>query len=300
MGRRQSPAMEQAAQEQLASAIKTLAETKGLYQNVRVPTEFLDEFADPTFTADQLRQELSTRPVWPVSRGEGDDAVQRQDVRHFLPSDGGHSSETMWLSFYLPSVRSLCSRCHKEADFLSMMCSGPRMHGGPYPIRGDQTHQVFHLIYRCGACREHFLAFQIARHGLRFQLTGRSEPYRPTIPSVWPKNVREVVTDAVVAVNEGDLPAGYYHLRTAIEFLMKAAIDKKPTERIDGAALCEEYARQLDATVRQTLPSLTPIYDELSAGLHTRDVNAEAFESMCKRAVDHLNGKDILSRYASK
>lgn len=300
IGRRQSPAMEEAAQDRLASAFKTLAETKSLYQNVHIPTDFLAEFADATFTAEQLSEELSARPVWPVSRGEGDDAVQRQDVRHFVPAANGHDIESMWLSFYLPTVRSLCARCRKETEFLSMMCSGPRVYGGPYPILGDKTHQVFHLIYRCGVCREHFLAFQIARHGLRFQLTGRSEPYRPAVSSAWPKQVRDVVTDAVVAVSEGDLPAGYYHLRTAIEFLMKDATGKKPVDRVDGTELCESYARQLDIRARQMLPSLTPIYDELSAGLHARDVDAQAFESMLTRAIDHLTGKDLFSRYTPK
>ena len=38
-------------------------------------------------------------------------------------------------------------------------------------------------------------------------MTGRTIPFRPKLAREWPKSIREIVTDAIVAAAENDVPA---------------------------------------------------------------------------------------------
>lgn len=172
------------------------------------------------------------------------------------------------------------------------------MHGGPYPRLDTETEQVYSLYYRCAVCRYSVVVFQVTRRGFKFQLTGRSVPFRPEIANEWPKAVKPIVADAYSAAAENDLPAAYYHLRTAIEHYMKAEVKIPTTQKVDGTELCEKYNATLDSRLKSGFPAMSTIYTELSSGLHTREVSTEGFERLCRDLIGHFKGKELFAQYS--
>lgn len=295
--RNQSPDVEYAAQEQFATAFRELLETRGMYQNITISESFLESFGDEKYSYDKLITEFRKRPVYPCSRGEGNDPNMREFSGRHGCGPLGTPHDEMSLNFYLSNIHAECAKCKKETTFLSMVCSGQPYRGSPYPIIAVNTEQVFHLFYRCGNCRDQYLAFLILRRGLKLQLVGRSLPFRPALADEWPKPVREIVQDANAAASENDLPAAYYHLRTAIEFLIKSELGIDVTEKLDGNELCDRYNATLDDRLKQSFPSLSVIYSTLSAGLHSRNVSTGEFDKQLEDILNHLRAKMLFSQY---
>lgn len=245
-GRKESPDVENAFQDECARMIKELLETKGLYQNVRVNDAIFKKLA-PGFV-----REFRKRPVVPISRGEGDDhrVGRRVDVGT-QPLE--IAQDEMEAGFYLPNVTLDCSRCGRPNSFLSMTCYY-RAVFGPYPILGEDTEQVFTLVYRCSICRSTYVVFQVLRKGFKMQLTGRSIPFRPAIAKEWPKEIEDIVKDAFSAAAEGDVAGAYYHLRTAAEFYLKKECGLAVEAKIDGSELCDKYNATIDERLKSGFP----------------------------------------------
>ncbi|MFK7790035.1 MAG: hypothetical protein AB8C95_11170 [Phycisphaeraceae bacterium] len=140
--------------------------------------------------------------------------------------------------------------------------------------------------------------FQVKRAGIKLQLTGRSDPYRPTVGSEWPKACRPIVSDALAADFQNDTPAAYYHLRTALEFLMKQTLALSTAAKIDGTELNNLYNSTLPDNLRSDFPSLGKIYSELSEGIHTRRGDTNRFRELVAMANDHLKAKTLFEKYA--
>ncbi|MFH0794896.1 MAG: hypothetical protein V2A74_12785, partial [bacterium] len=297
IGRAQSPQVECAVQDQLAAAFRELLETRGIYQNITLPTAFLEPFADDNYNHDTLIAEFRKRPIYPCSRGEGNDGNMREFAGRLGSDRLGTLHDEMSLGFYLPNIHTACAECGKETTHLSMICSGEPYLGSPYPIIAESTEQVFHLFYRCGNCRNRFLAFLVLRRGLKLQLVGRSVPFRAPLAEEWPKSVRAIVQDANAAASENDLPAAYYHLRTAIEFLIRSELHIDVNEKRDGNELCRQYTATLDDRLKQGFPSLAAVYSTLSAGLHSRRVTKEEYDKQFGDILNHLRAKGLFSEY---
>lgn len=298
IGRTQSPGVEFSAQDQFASAFRELLETRGIYQNIALSDAFLKSFADTKYPFPQLVAEFRKRPIYPRSRGEGNDGDMRQFASRGGTDPLGTAHDKMGLSFYLPNIHSICTKCKKDTTFLSMVCSGQPYLGSPYPIIGEETEQVFHLFYRCGNCRDQYLAYLILRRGFKVQLTGRSVPFRPQLAAEWPKSIREILQDANAAASENDLPAAYYHLRTAIEFLLKSELGIEVEEKVDGVELCQKYNATLDERLKQGFPSIGLIYSTLSKGLHSRIVSEEEYAKQIRDLLNHLRAKTLFQEYS--
>lgn len=286
--RKESPEVEFAFQDEVVRLMKELLESKGLYQNARID--------DAVFAkVPSLIAEFRKRPIMPHSRGEGDD---HRPMRGLGGQPVGTPQDEMEVGFYLPNITTECIRCSKPTTFLSMSFS-ERSGWGLYPILGEETEQVYTLYYRCAQCRSVFVAFQVLRKGFRFQLTGRSVPFRPAIAKEWPKEIRKIVEDAHVAASEGDVPAAYYHLRTAIEFFIKKELGIPNVTKIDGTELCDQYNAKADPRLKTSFPTFGPLYAELSSGLHSREVTHEGFAKLRNDFLSHLKAKELFSQYAA-
>jgi hypothetical protein len=156
------------------------------------------------------------------------------------------------------------------------------------------------MYYQCSVCRKHNIVFQVLRKGFKLQLTGRSTAFRPTVAKEWPKEIKEIIEDAFVAVAEGDISAGYYHLRTAIEFYLKSCLGIPFTAKVDGTELCEKYNAHADERLKQSFPSFGPMYGELSLGLHSRVVTAERFTKVSNDFLGHLQAKALFAAFAAQ
>lgn len=297
-GRQQSPGVEHAVIFAWNEILTTLLARKGLYQNITLDPSIFRKFVDEHYSAQQLTDEFSGRPIYPCSRGEGDD----KKSRGFAGSTGGAAlgspNNEMPLSFYLPNIHLECTTCKLDSSFLSMSCSTDRFQS-PYPLVGPATEQVFHLYYRCATCRKRYLVFQVLRRGLKAQLTGRSQPYRPRIDKVWPDSIVDLIRDALCADAENDVSAAYYHLRTAIEFHIKHELNIPVIQKIEGSELCGKYNESQDMRLRTDFPSLASLYTDLSAGLHSRKVDTALFSEMLGKLADHLRAKELFGKYTS-
>lgn len=297
VGRTQSPKIEHVFQDEIVKAFRDLFESRGIYQNITLKSDLFKEFVDENYSHEELISEFSKRPLFPNSRGDGDD-VNLSGLRRSGSDRLGTPHDEMSISFYLPNIHSYCDRCKKETTFLSMSCSGHPLLGSPYPIISELTEQVYQIFYRCGNCRNQHLDFFVLRRGLKVQLIGRSLPYRPKLADEWPKQIREIVQDANAAASENDISAAYYHLRTAIEFLVKSELGINLVQRIDGAELCEQYNKTLDQRLKEGFPSIGVIYSTLSAGLHSRKVSKEEYDKQFNDILNHLRAKALFNQYS--
>jgi hypothetical protein len=292
VSRAESPAVEHLFQGECQRVIKQLLETKGLYQNVRVNESIFDSYGL------EFLREFKKRPIAPQSRGDGD-----AHPSPFSMSGLTQTLETphdqMEAAFYLPSVNLECLQCSRASTFLSMSCSVRNVFLDPYPLIGNETEQVINLYYRCATCRSRYIVFQVFRKGFKFQLTGRSTPFRPAIAREWPANISQIIQDAYVAAAENDIPAAYYHLRTAAEFYLKAELGLLVSERIEGSELCERYNVTIDNRLKSGFPSFGTMYAELSAGLHTREVSSEQFTKLSSDFLAHLQAKALFAQYSA-
>lgn len=305
VGRSISPNVEHLVEKILQSGLRELLETRSLYQNLTLESQIFNDFSSDQHETSDLIAEFKKRPFRPCSRSN---VVERR-FGHLKPfSIGNQPVETphdeLDLLFYLPAIDSECQCCKCRTTFQSMSCSDHFSNsshiGSPYPMIGENTEQIYVLCYRCSRCRDNFVVFQVLRRGLKLQLTGRSIPFRPEIAALWPKRIRDIIQDAVCASAESDLPAAYYHLRTAIEFYIKDQLGKDPNEKIEGQQLCEEYNLTLNDSLKQGFPSLGPLYSTLSVGLHSRKVSQDEFDSTFDKFHGHLDAKRLFDQYANK
>jgi hypothetical protein len=293
ISRPQSPVVENSFEDAFAETIKELCETKGLYQNASVNTQFLAELADNNWSVEALKREFSRRPIQPVTRREHITLGERG----FAGTVGGVEAigtpiDEIRLTFYLPIVEIACANCKQSCAHTSVP-PPPLPHESPFPNDENGTVQVLHVIYACTSCHEHVIAFQVLRRGLRLQLTGRTSPFRPKLDECWPKKVRDVIADAFVAVAEGDLPAGFYHLRTAQEIFMKDVCGVPIGEKIEGQDLCERYNKATDQRVIRDFPSMSVLYSTLSECLHTRKEDHQLFEKSIADFMRHLKARRL-------
>ena len=161
----------------------------------------------------------------------------------------------------------------------------------------EECEQIFSLLYQCHECEKFRIAFQLVRVGLKLQLTGRSLAYRPKVSADWAKSVRKIAQDALAAVGEGDLAAGYYHLRTAIEHDMKARVNIPLTYKIEGTDLCQQYNNTVEEEFKKRFPSFASLYSALSAGMHSREVTLVDFERLFADVEKHLHGRKIFDDF---
>jgi hypothetical protein len=290
-GRKQSPRVENLFQEAVTEAVMQLLEAKGLYQNVTINERFSATIpVDPRF---DFRKEFAKRPLYLFSRGE-------TELGGGLGSHTGGALGTprdeMEVGCYLPNIHTYCSKCKAVKGFISLSASNVHLMS-PYPIIGEDTEQVYHPLYQCAACRKELINFQILRRGFKLQLAGRSKPYRPPLDREWPADIQEIVSDAVVAVAESDIPAGFYHLRTAVEFYIKGILEIDISTKIDGNDLCDRYTARIDTRLKSGFPSVAKIYRELSEGLHTRSKDVGTFNGLLRELLDHLRAKKMFEDY---
>ncbi len=292
--RRESPEVECQLQEQLHLILRRLMETKGLYQNERVDDSIFVKYQ----TSKSLKSEFSKRPIDLYSR-IASDGTSRDTQRNVKRGYNGIQlyADGMILSSYVPNINILCTVCKSSSSFICVHSINHVPDLNIYPKSGNETEQLYSLMYQCPVCRDSVVTYQILRKGLKFQITGRSSPYRPIIENVWPKHIVKIIEDARIAVAEGDISAGYYHLRTALEFYLKSEIKIAYKTKVDGVELCEKYNSKQDHRLKDGFPSPLPIYAKLSEGMHSREVSAEEFELLQKQFHDHLFAKKLFSEY---
>jgi len=113
------------------------------------------------------------------------------------------------------------------------------------------------------------------------------------------RSLEPILIDATNAVAEGDLYAGFYHLRTMVEHFAKLRLKTPLDSRERGEDLLARYYKTIPSNLSSTLPSLTTSYDTLSKHMHARTGRIEDFHDQVTVVCDHIEGLGLLSRYVS-
>jgi hypothetical protein len=194
----------------------------------------------------------------------------------------------MDLTFIIPTINTWCGTCqsHELHDSIPHIECSP-YHLNPEAIAEPAGKQTMLFNFQCHRCKTTLLTFMVRRDKTKLQLCGRSQPYFPSVPSELPKSVRRVYTDAIAAVACGDLPAGFYHVRTMLEHHMKAVCGIRTEESISGSDLCKSYNEKVDPIVAERA-ALTNVFDQCSVFLHNRSGTPEEFEIIMKQVVGHF------------
>ncbi len=100
-------------------------------------------------------------------------------------------------------------------------------------------------------------------------------------------------------LEEGDLYAGFYHLRTVVEHFAKLKLGLPLETRERGEDLLAKYGKTIPASLASTLPSLAASYDVLSKHMHARSGTPEEFATQVDAICDHIEGAALLAKYAS-
>ena len=184
----------------------------------------------------------------------------------------------------------LCSGCKRSTSF------------GPHDSNRLSGVDVFSM--KCSVCeRPIFFAirngFLEGDNQVVFQLVGRNPMYLPSVKAPFPSAIRRVVSDALLAVAQSDLPAGFYHLRTAIEIYMKEVTEEDIDAKIDGNELVDKYKSKMGNLIPPNAPSFKTIYSDLSRYLHSRKGSAEDFERLRGQVELHFEAIEVNKKLAS-
>lgn len=286
--------------------MESLIRTKLLYQKVEVSLAGLPaELKNKSISFDaehiaMLEKEATLRPWHLTTHHLGDDEMTRDVTKgaRVGASPVGTPPEKMPLYFYSPAVHLFCKRCKNETTFVALSCSDRFWFGSPLPRTSDRgTEQIFCIFYRCEACRHTLHVVLVRRMGMHLHLCGfaprkEQKPLRKV-----PKEIAPILQDAVNAVSEGDLFAGFYHLRTMVEHYMKFSLSIASDFRIRGEDLLAQYNATLPQALRGSLPSLTEAFDTLSKFLHSRTGSTEDFNKLLHSVCDHIEAKLLLQKY---
>lgn len=315
LGRPESPALEGAASKAIENAFRELIEKSYFYQKVALDLDDMDAAIKaaiklariqaagsigsspgpgPTLATRErlaeLHGEVRARPWRLATRHLGDDPSMTEIHRFARVGTQplGADANDLNLHFYLPPVRSRCpGPCKNLTTFTALASSTDSGFGSPYPRKiSGGTEQIFIPVYRCEMCRKTIYTILVRRVGLRLHLCGFAPRREPLAVKSLPDELLPILNDAEQAVAEGDLYAGFYHLRTLLEHYLKGKLAMPIAHQIRGDELSANYYEILEPGIKGILPSITTAWEKLSGWLHTRTGEPEDYrkqrDCICK------------------
>jgi hypothetical protein len=290
--------LEDSLAENASKALGELLSNKHLYQRTKVSVEFLDaEFARRL--SDYGEEPES--PYGPPSLEECRADLERWTTCQWslvLPDQNYcHQYATIGsakdvLGVFLPTIKTVCAnpRCKERAPFNPVSCSVSRNNG-------VEHEQCFHLEYQCQSCKGPNVHFLVRRSNAKLTLCGRSPIEVVEIDKAIPKENSGFFRDAVIAHNSGQTLAGLFLLRVFVEQFWKSVPDVSAAvaakTRPTGDELGEAYKATLPNDFKVRFQSLTEIYDDLSAAIHSANADAILFEGCQKQIVTHFEARRL-------
>lgn len=148
--------------------------------------------------------------------------------------------------------------------------------------------QIFRFPYQCQSCRGEPVVFLVRREGYRLTLVGRCPMAPVEVPTFIPKKRRKRYGEAVIANDTGFTLAGFLYLRTVVEQHMRLVTRTGTTDRIDGEALGEKYAKYLNPEFSSLAPSFRSVYVDLGELIHGDSDDSVKFTELKDRIDKHF------------
>lgn len=276
----------QALNESVGAALRSLLETKHVYQRVnidvnevvaavraRIAKDLQSHFASVTIGA------LTTRLI-------------PADQELAIGDRGSGRARAVILP--VQNVKTFCTRCDAVELLAPVWYTDITSElGKPFGksrIRREEafsSFQLFVLAYQCQRCHGDPEAFMVRREGWHLILDGRSPMEHVAVPSFIPKTERHLFRDALIAMHGGKNLAALFYLRTFIEQFARrqTGVGGKAT----GDEIMTAYARTLPEKNRDSMPSLRDLYDQLSEPIHSAREDTELFESAREEIEKHFD-----------
>jgi hypothetical protein len=295
----------------ITDALRDLLENKHLYQSVTVSCVSLDNFKAKMVAEAMLEALTAIGPVHfdPKRRTEEeyDASVRKALGAEWLPLESPDLAQLAQpqsaikpITFRLPTVHTFCTRCKKLWPF------------NPNPQQGFSTilpqsmfflpiqkWQVFVFAYQCQSCKGEPLVFEVRRQREKLTLCGRSIIESVPVPKVLPTSVANFYADAKIAHNSGQTLAGLFLLRTFIEQFWRKLAERgaiavsNENSRLYADDLGAAYNTTLPDDFKSRFPSLSKIYEEISARLHDGSADADLFAEALDEIKQHFEARRL-------
>lgn len=273
----------------VSDSIKTLLETKHLYQRISIDFGVAKPVPRPMSNAQLLalvenavRRTIDAAwyPIDPQQRG-----------RRTAPEALGESNAAQWLRFTPPDLKLFCSNCDRIEAF-NLVSAEEFFSRDERSSRFETkkgTCQVFVLSYLCQACKGVPDVFMIRRDGAQLANTGRAPIEHVETPAVIPKSVRRFYSGAIVAHQSGQTLAGLFLLRTLIEQWARSLVP--PQDYADPTL--NAYVATLPEDFRNRFKSMRALYGELSTDIHSAIGSPELFDQAQRDITEHFEARKL-------
>ena len=129
----------------------------------------------------------------------------------------------------------------------------------------------------------------VQRVGGKLTLCGRSPMEHVPVSTDIPKSIRTYYSQSVIAQRSGQILAGLFLLRTAIE---QWARKFAPAPDYADRAL-EAYMTTLPDDFKARFPSLRQIYEKISLDIHKATGSSELYDAMLADFVEHFEARRL-------
>lgn len=270
----------------IALALRTLLETKHLYQSVTVDevtvsrsfwTRVESKIKSHLDQTGSLNYEAGAKP-WILVNDHG------------LAAVGATRPNVFGIPFTPPHAKLYCKTCQRVEPF-NLATAASTIDLAKYNltvIAGRGTiEQVYSLSYLCQSCKKLPEVFLVRRTGGKLMLSGRSPMEHVSVPPEIPKEIASYYSGAVIARQSGQTLAALFMLRTACE--QWARRFGEPTDYADDAI--NKYMDSLPPDFKSRFPSLRDIYSQISADIHAAQGSDELYAKMIADVDEHFQAR---------
>ncbi len=270
--------------QRIYQGVKTLLESKHLYQSVQV------EYGDLTdsITGDPRLVKVMIRQFEGLVNGEWLCSNPSRNIPLIHQQKGSES-----ITFDLPDAKLFCDECNRVEAFNVVSAEDFTQRGGfsrGEPATENQTVQAFVASYLCQSCKSVPEVFLIRRQGSKLTLCGRAPIEHVAVPSVIPRSVRQFYSGAVVAHQSGQTLAGLFLLRTLVEQWVR---QQTPDSEGRADEVLEKYMQGLPQDFRDRFTSMRDLYSRLSGDIHEARGSSDLFGEAIDAVVEHFEARRL-------
>lgn len=277
--------------ENLIDALRTLLETKHLYQSVHVKQRVTDDFA----VVGEGPREVQHLVLSEHTRLVAGHWFAIETEEHLRPM-ALRERDPPGLYFRPPDLKVFCGRCDRREAF--NLISGSDALGTDATVMessGPSPKQLFILKYQCQSCKSTPEVFMVERNALKLTLAGRAPMEVVEVSQVIPEAVRHFYRGALLAQHVSQTLAGNFLLRTVIEQWARVITKSagKLQEEMKADEVIDAYMDLLPSTFKDSFESMRALYSDLSADIHSARGSKDLFTRASQEIERHFEARRL-------
>jgi hypothetical protein len=277
----------EAMSEVIAQAIRTLLETKHLYQSVTVNEDGAREKFLPRVEESIKAHCLKTGAFVPSPSVVP--WLLSSDMMTIIGQMNNSGTPKPQFIFTPPHAKMFCQTCDRLEPFNLVSAHEAIKQTGSYQTPTMKIEQVFTFTHLCQACKKFPEVVMVRRVGGKISLVGKTPMEHVAVPKQIPKEIASYYSGSVVAYQSGQTLAALFMLRTACEQWVRCWA--LPTDRADAAI--DKYMASLPSGFSAAFPSLRLIYEKLSEDIHAATGSEELYAKMIADVDLHFQARSI-------